>query len=86
MHHVREPARTPVARTYLLLIPYQSESVELQRQAERGVNGFQLGAADVADELTQTFWRDRSGLLDQDLSLVLPDGDRGTKDAWWRRA
>ena len=48
MHPVREPARTPVARTYLLLIPYQSESVELQRQAERGVNGFQLGAADVA--------------------------------------
>lgn len=82
MHHVREPAQTPVARTYLLLIPTRAKSVELQRQAERSVNGFQLGAADVADELTQTFWRDCSGLLDQDLSLVLPDADRGTKDAW----
>ena len=83
MHHVREPAQTPVARPYLLLIPHhRAKSVELQRQAERSVNGFQLGAADVADELTQTFWRDCGGLLDQDLRLVLPDGDRGTKDAW----
>lgn len=55
-------------------------SVELQRQAQRVVDCFQLVAAHVADEFTQTLWGYRGGLLDEYLRLFASDGDRGAKD------
>lgn len=70
-------------------------SVELQREAQRHADRFQLLAADVADTFTHPGEVHRGGLFNQDLGRLAADGDRRAEVAvertstsarrrWWR--